>query len=295
MKSKNLLCITFLLLITFVSNFCDANEPSSFKREFNPNGRLSGKVVLITGSACGIGKAHAMLFASEGAKVVVTTRRKREEGQNVVNEIADLGGEAIFIKLDVRNEKDWQHAIDKTVKRFGKLDILVNNAGISLAKTIEETTLDEWNEVIDTNATGAFLGMKHAIRIMKNSQTPCSIINISSIDALIGESVLPAYCASKGAMTSLTKATALSCAEAGYKIRVNSVHPGYIHTELAEKEALDSGLTVAEYLIKVSAMHPIGHIGRPVDVAYTSLYLASDESVWVTGTEAVVDGGYLAR
>ena len=201
----------------------------------------------------------------------------------------------IFVKLDVRHERDWIHAIEKTLSTYGSLDILVNNAGVSLAKTIEETSLNEWNDVIDTNATGAFLGMKHAISAMKSSETPCSIVNISSIDALIGESVLPAYCASKGAMTALTKATALSCAEAGYKIRVNSVHPGYIHTELAEKEAIDSGLTIPEYLKKVSAMHPIGHIGQPVDVAYTSLYLASDESVWVTGTEAVVDGGYLAR
>jgi 3(or 17)beta-hydroxysteroid dehydrogenase len=130
---------------------------------------------------------------------------------------------------------------------------------------------------------------------MKSNNEDCSIINISSIDAIIGEAPLPAYCASKGAVRSLTKAIALSYAEKGYRIRINSVHPGYIHTELTEKEAGDSGLSVREYLDKVGALHPIGHIGKPIDVAYASLYLASDESIWVTGTEMTVDGGYIAR
>lgn len=277
-----------ILILSVVCTF-------SYAGENNDRLRLSNKVVLITGSACGIGKAHALLFASEGAKVVVTTRQKVTEGLAVVDEIQKLGGEALFLKLDVRDEEEWKQVIARVIEKYGKLNVLVNNAGISLGKTIEETTLQEWNDIINSNATGTFLGMKHAIAAMKKNGELCSIINISSIDAIIGESVLPAYCASKGATRALTKSVALSCAEAEYKIRVNSVHPGYIHTELAEKEAQDSGLTMDEYLQKVSAMHPIGHIGKPIDVAYMSLYLSSDESKWVTGSEFVIDGGYIAK
>lgn len=278
------ICLTLLLtLFTTAAVACDCS------------GRLDGKVALITGSACGIGKAHAELFAKEGAAVVITTSKKIDQGVALAQQIREAGGQAVFMKLDVRQPLEWQHVIEQTIERYGHLDVLVNNAGISLAKDIESTSLDEWHEVNDVNATGIFLGMKYAIGAMKQSGQLCSIINISSIDALIGEALLPAYCASKGSITALTKSVALSCAEAGYKIRVNSVHPGYIRTELAEKEAADSGLTIEEYLEKVGAMHPIGHIGESIDVAYMSLYLASDESKWVTGAEFTVDGGYTAQ
>jgi len=258
-------------------------------------GRLEGKVAMITGGASGIGKAHAELFAREGAKVVITTRRKVAEGTALAESIKKGGGEAIFIKLDVTKESEWREVIDEVIRKYGKLNILVNNAGVSLGKTIEDTSLDEWNLVMDINSTGVFLGTKYAIEAMKNNGEPCSIINISSIDAMVGEAELPAYCASKGSVRSLTKSVALSCAQAGYNIRVNSVHPGYIHTELTEKEAQDSGLTPEQYFEKVSKMHPIGRIGEPIDIAYISLYLASDESSWVTGGEFVADGGYIAR
>ena len=258
-------------------------------------GRLEGKVAMITGGASGIGKAHAELFAREGAKVVITTRRKVAEGTALAESIKKGGGEAIFIKLDVTKESEWREVIDEVIRKYGKLNILVNNAGVSLGKTIEDTSLDEWNLVMDINSTGVFLGTKYAIEAMKNNGEPCSIINISSIDAMVGEAELPAYCASKGAVRSLTKSVALSCAQAGYTIRVNSVHPGYIHTELTEKEAQDSGLTPEQYFKKVGKMHPIGRIGEPIDIAYISLYLASDESRWVTGGEFVADGGYIAR
>jgi 3(or 17)beta-hydroxysteroid dehydrogenase len=257
--------------------------------------RLKNKCVLITGGACGIGKAHALLFAQEGAAVVITTNKKITEGHALAEEIRQRGGEAIFMQLDVTNEVQWQQVINEVVAKYGKLNVLVNNAGISLGKTIEDTTLAEWNNIMNTNATGVFLGTKYAIAAMKQNGEPCSIINISSIDAMIGEAPLAAYCASKGATRSLTKSAALSCAEAGYPIRVNSVHPGYIHTELTEKEAQDSGMTPEQYFAKVGALHPIGHIGKPMDVAYLSLYLAADESRWVTGAEMVVDGGYIAR
>jgi len=258
-------------------------------------GRLEGKVAMITGGAAGIGKAHAQLFAREGAKVVVTTRKKVVEGTALAESIKKDGGEATFIKLDVSEEREWVEVIGEVIRKYGKLNILVNNAGVSLGKTIEETSLDEWNWLMNINSAGVFLGCKHAIEAMKNNGEPCSIVNISSIDAMVGEAELFAYCASKGAVRSLTKSAALHCAAAGYTIRVNSVHPGYIHTELTEKEAQDSGLTTEKYFEKVGKMHPIGHIGEPIDIAYASLYLASDESRWVTGSELVADGGYIAR
>ena len=258
-------------------------------------GRLEGKVAMVTGGAAGIGKAHAQLFAKEGAKVVITTRKKVAEGTALAESIKKEGGEATFIQLDVSQEDRWKEVINEVIKKYGKLNILVNNAGISLGKTIEETTLDEWNFLMGINSTGVFLGCKCAIGAMKKNGEPCSIVNISSVDAMIGEPELAAYCASKGAVRSLTKSAALHCAAEGYNIRVNSVHPGYIHTELTEKEAQDSGLPTEQYFEKVGKMHPIGHIGEPIDIAYVSLYLASDESRWVTGSEFVADGGYIAR
>jgi NAD(P)-dependent dehydrogenase (short-subunit alcohol dehydrogenase family) len=258
-------------------------------------GRLEGKVAMVTGGACGIGRAHAELFAREGAKVVVTTRKKVTEGTALAESIKKGGGEATFIKLDVTNEAEWKKVLGEVIKKYGKLNILVNNAGVSLAKTVEETSLDEWNWLMNINSTGVFLGCKYGIEAMKNNGEPCSIINISSIDAMVGEAGLPAYCASKGAVRALTKSVALSCAEAGYNIRVNSVHPGYIHTQLTEEEARGYGFTPEEYFEKVGKMHPRGRIGNPIDIAYVSLYLASDESDWVTGGEFVADGGYIAQ
>ena len=258
-------------------------------------GRLDGKVAIITGGACGIGRGHSELFAKEGAKVVITTRKKVSEGTALAENIRKEGGEATFIKLDVTNEDEWKEVLGEVIKKYGKLNILVNNAGVSLAKKIEDTSLDEWNWLMNINSTGVFLGTKYAIEAMKKNGEPCSIINISSVDAMVGEAGLPAYCASKGAVRSLTKSVALSCAEAGYNIRVNSVHPGPIHTELTDKEAQDYGITWEQYKKLFIAATPLGHIGEPIDIAYVSLYLASDESRWITGSEFVADGGYIAK
>jgi len=255
--------------------------------------RLEGKIAIITGSAMGIGEADAKLFAQEGAKVVVADINV-DEGNRVVNEINKNRYDAHFSKLDVSKECDWQRVIEEVLMKYGKLNILINNAGISLGKNIEETSLEEWECVMDINSTGVFLGTKYGIEAMKKNSEPCSIINRSSIDAIIGEAGLVAYCASKGAVRILTKSAALHCGERGYNIRVNSVHPGYVHTALTEKEAKDSGLTIKQYFEKVGKMHPIGHIGEPMDIAYLDLYLASDESRWVTGSEYVIDGGYTA-
>ncbi|WP_054951433.1 glucose 1-dehydrogenase [Numidum massiliense] len=257
-------------------------------------GRLDGKVAMVTGGAVGIGRATVELFAKEGAKVVVADI-KEEAGQALAREIKANGGEALFLQIDVTKEEDWKRAMQTVIDSYGKLHVLVNNAGISLAKDIEETTLEDWSNVMTVNATGVFLGTKFAIETMKQHGEPCSIINRSSIDGQIAEPGLFAYCASKGAVTILSKSAALACGKKKYNIRVNTVHPGYVHTDLTEEEARGYGLEPEEYLKKVGELHPIGRIGVPEDIAYMDLYLASDESKWTTGAEFVVDGGWTAQ
>jgi 3(or 17)beta-hydroxysteroid dehydrogenase len=256
--------------------------------------RLQDKVAFVTGGAMGIGRATAVMFANEGAKVVIGDLDE-VAGADVVEEIRRVGGEATFLTLDVSSEDDWKRVMAQTVATYGKLNVLVNNAGISLAHDVEETTLAEWNRVMNVNATGVFLGLKYGIETMKANNEKCSIINRSSVDGQVGEAGLFAYCASKGAVTVMTKSAALAVGAKGYSIRVNSVHPGYVHTPLTEKEAADYGLTPDEYFAKVGAQHPIGFIGEPVDIAYLDVYLASDESRWVTGAEFTIDGGWTAQ
>jgi 3(or 17)beta-hydroxysteroid dehydrogenase len=257
-------------------------------------GRLEGKVAIVTGGAMGIGAATSALFAREGARVVVADVDETA-GRDVVEKIIAEDGTASFMKLDVRREDDWRRVVADTVALHGKLNVLVNNAGISLGHDVEETTLEEWEQLMSVNATGVFLGMKHAVAAMKECTEQCSIVNRSSIDGQVAEAGLFAYCASKGAVTVMTKAAALAMGEKGYAIRVNSVHPGYVHTPLTEKEASDFGLSPEDYFAKVGAQHPIGFIGEPIDVAYLDVYLASDESRWVTGSEFTIDGGWTAQ
>lgn len=256
--------------------------------------RLEGKVAIITGGALGIGEADSVLFAREGARVVIADIN-REAGERLAQTIREEGGEATFFQIDVSQENDWKKLFASALDTYGKVNILVNNAGVSLGKDIEETTLDEWNWLMGINSTGVFLGTKHAIANMKDNGENCSIVNRSSIDGQVGEAGLAAYCASKGSVTLLTKSAALCCGEKGYRIRVNSVHPGYVHTSLTEKEAADSGLSKEAYFEKVGRMHPIGYIGKPMDIAYADLYLASDESLFSTGSEITVDGGWTAQ
>jgi NAD(P)-dependent dehydrogenase (short-subunit alcohol dehydrogenase family) len=256
--------------------------------------RLKGKVAVITGSAEGIGAATARLFAREGAKVVVADINDAK-GTKVADEIRKAGGDAIFVHLDVTSEKSWKALIDTTLKTYEKLTVMVNNAGISAAKDIEATTWDDWNRIMTVNAGGVFLGTKFAIEAMKDNGEWCSIINRSSIDGQIAEPGLFAYCASKGAVTILTKSAALSCGQKGYKIRINSVHPGYIHTALTEEEARGYGMEPAEYTEKVGKQHPLGRIGTPEDIANVDLFLASEESSWATGAEFTIDGGWTAQ
>ncbi len=256
--------------------------------------RLLNKVAMVTGGSLGIGAATCLLFAREGAKVVIADIDEKA-GITLAEQIKEEGFEATFEKLDVSKEENWQRVIKAVLDKYGKLNIMVNNAGVSLGKDIEGTTLNEWNWLMGINATGVFLGTKYAIDAMKDNGENCSIINRSSIDGQIAESGLFAYCASKGAVTILTKSAALHCGEKGYKIRVNSVHPGYVHTALTEKEAADAGMTPEEYFKKVGEQHPIGYIGKPMDIAYGDLYLASDESIFTTGSELTIDGGWTSK
>ena len=254
--------------------------------------RMRGKVAIVTGAAMGIGRACALRLAEEGAAIVVTDLDPAH-GAAVAEEIKRKGGDAIFAQHDVAQESAWANVMETTLARYRKLDVLVNNAGVALAKDVEHTTLDEWRRLMSINLDGVFLGTKHAIGAMKANRSG-SIINLSSIEGLIGDPNLAAYNASKGGVRIFTKSSALYCAKAGYNIRVNSVHPGYIWTPMVENFLKSQG-DVAEGRKLLDSLHPIGHIGEPDDIAYGVLYLASDESKFVTGTELVIDGGYTAQ
>jgi 3(or 17)beta-hydroxysteroid dehydrogenase len=258
-------------------------------------GRVEGMVAMVTGGRRGLGKASAILLAKEGAKVVITDR-KPDGADAVLAEIERAGGEAIFVEQDVSQEPDWQRAIEQTIDRFGKLDILVNNAGVGAGKNIEQISLEEWRWVMSVNLDGVFLGTKYAIEAMKKTGGG-SIVNMSSIEGIIGDSRMVAYDASKGGLRTLTKSAALHCAQRGYNIRVNTVHPGFIDTEMVrgflKAQAKDGDVESARKAL--ARLHPIGHLGEPDDVAYAVLYLASRESKFATGSELVVDGGYTAR
>ncbi|OQW59970.1 MAG: 3-beta hydroxysteroid dehydrogenase [Proteobacteria bacterium HN_bin10] len=254
-------------------------------------GRVSGKVALVTGAGLGLGRACAKMLAREGAKVTVTDV-KEAEGRSVADEIVESGGEAMFVRQDVALESDWNAAISATMRRFGALHILVNNAGVALGADVENTTLEQWRALMAVNLDGVFLGTRHAIAVMKSQGG--SIINLSSIEGLIGDANLAAYNASKGGVRIFTKSAALHCAKAGYRIRVNSVHPGYIWTPMVENY-LAAQPDPAAAKAFVAGLHPVGHLGEPDDIAYGVLYLASDESKFVTGAELVIDGGYTAQ
>ncbi len=256
-------------------------------------GRLEGKVAIVTGGATGIGEATSRLFAAEGAAVVIAQRR-RFRGEEVAEQIRTAGGEATFLRLDVTSEAEWKEVVSRTTELYGKLNVLVNNAGVSLRRDVEETTLEDWERVMGVNARGVFLGMKYAIAAMKRCDELCSIVNHSSVDGLVGAADLFAYCASKGAVTLMTKSAALSVARDGQRIRVNSIHPGYVKTPMVEEKALERNLDPSEFFKQAGAQLPLGTIGEPLDIAYLDLYLAADESKWVTGAQFTIDGGWTA-
>lgn len=248
-------------------------------------GRLDGKVAIISGGARGQGEVEAKLFAQEGAKVVFGDILD-DEGRQVEAAIRQAGGEATYVHLDVAQEADWQKTVATAVSTYGKLDILVNNAGILSRDGIEETTKELWDTVMAVNATGVFLGTKHAIPEMRKAGGG-SIVNISSISGMVALGG-PAYNASKGAVRVFTKVTAVRHADEN--IRCNSIHPGPVRTAMTESTYTDPD-KLAERLRSM----PLGRLGTSEDIAYGVLYLASDEAAYMTGSELVIDGGYTAQ
>lgn len=255
--------------------------------------RLKDKVALITGSARGIGQATAELFHKEGATVIVSDIRD-DEGISIAN---NLKSNAEYLHLDVGNEHNWESVAEYISTKYGRLDILVNNAGItgfleaSGPWDAEHSDLETWEVVHRVNATGVMLGCKYAIKLMK--QSGGSIVNISSRSGVVGIPGAAAYASSKAAVRNHTKSVALLCAERGYNIRCNSVHPAAIMTPMWDA-MLGEGDQRQQIIDDVALGIPLGHFGEPIDVAYGVLYLASDESKYVTGIELTIDGGILA-
>src|SRR5438132_2357422 len=250
-------------------------------------GRLDGKVALISGGARGQGATEAQLFSREGAKVVLGDVLD-EAGRQVEAAIWAAGGEATYVHLNVTSEADWRAAVDTAERRYGQLHVLVNNAGILIRKSIEETTEDDWDRIMAVNVNGVFLGTKYAIPAMRRAGGG-SIINISSTAGLVGSPYgSSAYTATKGAVRLFTKATAVQ--HATDHIRCNSVHPGPVETAMLQ-EALAAPTTREARLRRVR----LGRVGTVDDIAYGVLYLASDESSFVTGSELVIDGGSTAQ
>ncbi len=254
--------------------------------------RVKDKVAVVTGGAKGIGKAACILLAREGAAVAVTDI-DREAGESVVAEIESGGGTAKYFQLDVSSEEEVKDVFAAAAEEFGKIDILVNNAGIAgINQPTDQISAEEWDKVIKVNVNGVFFCTKHAIPYLKDAGGG-SIINLSSIYGLVGAPDLPPYHASKGAVRLMSKTDALLYA--ADNIRVNSVHPAYIWTPLVEGLAENSESGKEAFRRQLDEKHPIGHVGEPDDVAYGILYLASDESKFVTGSELVIDGGYTCR
>lgn len=248
--------------------------------------RLANKVAIITGAAGGMGKADALLFAKEGAKVVITDLQE-DKLQEVVREINESGGEAIGLGHNVTSEEDWIRVVGGTVEKFGKIDILVNNAGVSNATPFMDLTVEGWEKTMSINVTSIFLGQKYTIPHMIEAGGG-SIINISSIAGLTGGSGTGPYTASKGAVRMLTKATAVDFAK--HNIRANSIHPGYIETPMTVDLMKDENMK--QWFLSQT---PLPRLGKAEDIANGVLFLASDESSYITGVELPIDGGYYAK
>ncbi|MDN0077464.1 glucose 1-dehydrogenase [Crenobacter sp. SG2303] len=248
------------------------------------NGRVAGKVALITGGASGVGREDALLLAREGARVVITDVNT-DAGQALASEIGDA---ALFVRHDIASEADWQRAMELTLSRFGRLDVLVNNAAILQLGSIEDTTLDQWRRLLDINAAGYFLGCQSAVKAMKGTGGG-SIVNMSSLAGIGGMSMFCAYSASKGAVAALTRSVAAYCKRQKYHIRCNSIHPDGIKTPMVAALAAQADPSQ----MSDSGADPLARMCEPVDVANVVLFLASDESRWVNGLELRVDNGFL--
>lgn len=267
-------------------------------------GRVQGKVALVTGAAAGIGRAAAVALAAEGAKIVVTDVDEKG-GAETVDIIGKAGGEASFLTQDVADEARWQEVVAAVKEKHGALHILVNNAGIGVGARIFDMPVEDWRRQMAINVDGVFFGVKHGIPLMAESGGG-SVVNISSVAGLQGAPGLAGYCATKGAVRLFTKAVALECAQEKMNVRVNSVHPGIIDTDIWNKipqggtAALQSDL-IPEGANTIDAgalgelAAPLGYAGIPADIANGIVFLASDESRYMTGSELVIDGGMTAR
>lgn len=267
--------------------------------------KVEGKVVLLTGAAKGIGACSARMLADAGAHLVLTDIDS-SSGESLANELNRADNEVIFMRHDVSLEDDWIRVVERIDQHFSGLDVLINNAGIALIKPIEQTTLAEWRKISRVNVDGVFLGMKHCLSVMKDraksSIAGGAMVNLSSVAGMVGVPSALAYTMSKAAIRHMTKSAAMEFAELGYNIRVNSVHPGLIKTDMADRiyqSWADSGALgthdVDETEKAMIAMHPLGRHGQPEDIAKGILYLASDDSAYMTGSELVIDGGFIAR
>jgi 3(or 17)beta-hydroxysteroid dehydrogenase len=264
--------------------------------------RLDGKVALISGAARGIGGETAMRMAEAGARVVVGDLLD-EAGEQTVAAIRAAGGQAEYVHLDVTREADWTAAIERATGRFGKLDVLVNNAGVFIGKSIEEISLEEWHRLVAVNMTGVFLGTRMAVPALreaaKASEHGSAIVNLASIAGLVGSQLDPLYSMTKGGVTLFTKSAALEFGRKGYRIRVNSIHPGVIETDMGEQtfaaRARRSGSNdTAPVRQGVAESVPWGRLGVALDIAKGIVFLASDDAGYMNGAGLVVDGGFTA-
>jgi 3(or 17)beta-hydroxysteroid dehydrogenase len=256
-------------------------------------GRVDGKVAIVTGAAAGIGRGIAHMLAREGAQLVLCDI-DTAGGEALSAEIVASGGAAQFLPLDVSDETGWKDVIELMIAQHGRIDVLVNNAGVQLSKLLTETTLEDWRRVFRINVEGTFLGTRGVMTVMKE-RGEGSIVNISSTMAWVVNELNAAYCASKAAVTQLTKVAAIEGAADGARVRVNSVHPGVITTPMVEKEIVDvareRGVTPDTVRAEFERLCLLG-TGVAADIAYGVVYLASDESRYVTGSELVIDGGH---
>lgn len=262
--------------------------------------RLNGKAALVTGAGRGIGAETARLLAEAGARVVVTDNVE-ENGRRTTGEITAAGGKADFVAHDVADEASWENVLHETRVLHGGLDILVNNAGVYDYGSILEMSVERYRRIMDVNVLGVFLGMKHAVALMKGrlpGRDSASIINLSSVAGLVGSPLTSIYSASKGAVRLMTKSVAVEVAKLHYNIRVNSIHPGVVETDMAEQVLerwQSTGMSDTNAWLHVVEQHPLGRVGQPNEIARAILFLASPDSSFVTGSELVVDGGWTAR
>lgn len=265
--------------------------------------RLDGKIALLSGAARGIGAETARVMVEAGAQVAIGDVMD-ERGRETVRALEAAGGQALYVHLDVTRADDWAAAIATVIARFGGLDILVNNAGVFIAKGIEESTAADWERLCGVNITGVFLGTKAALPALRErgatSPQGSAIVNLSSIAGLVGSALAPLYSLTKGGITTFTKSTALECARKGYRIRVNSIHPGIIDDEMGSQAIAARAQMKGESdnqaaRAQAGAAHPIGRLGTVTDIANGIVFLASDDAGFMTGAALAVDGGWTAQ